>query len=92
MWLQDALPLNLNKDDTHHPMARIMIYGHDSAVPWSSNVQDIDDLSSALHSALLALIQAPRPRPIILMGHSLGGLIIKKVNRVDLCSRLFFPI
>ncbi|KAM0255602.1 hypothetical protein ACHAQJ_005606 [Trichoderma viride] len=78
MWLQDALPFDLTNDDSHRPMARVMIYGHNSAVPGSRSVQDIDDLSSALHSGLLALIKAPRPRPIILMGHSLGGLIVKK--------------
>ncbi|EHK42736.1 hypothetical protein TRIATDRAFT_300808 [Trichoderma atroviride IMI 206040] len=78
MWLQDALPFDITDDDNHHPMARIMIYGHNSAVPRSNSVQDIDDLSSALHSSLLSLVQAPQPKPIILMGHSLGGLIIKK--------------
>ncbi|PON29166.1 hypothetical protein TGAM01_v202273 [Trichoderma gamsii] len=78
MWLQDALPYDITNDDSHHPMARVMIYGHNSAVPGSNSVQDIDDLSSALHSGLLTLIQAQQPKPIILMGHSLGGLIIKK--------------
>lgn len=79
MWLQDALPYDITDNKSCHPRARIMIYGHNSAVPGSSNVQDIDDLSSALHSGLLALMRAPKPKPIILMGHSLGGLIIKKV-------------
>lgn len=80
VWLQDALPYDITNNDSHHPMGRIMIYGHNSAVPRSSSVQGIDDLSSALHSGLLALMQAPQPKPIVLMGHSLGGLIIKKVS------------
>ncbi|KAL7784567.1 hypothetical protein V8C37DRAFT_395679 [Trichoderma ceciliae] len=78
MWLQDSLPFDLTNEDNHRPMARIMIYGHKSTVPGSRSVQNVDDLSTALHSSLLALIQAPRTRPIILMGHSLGGLIVKK--------------
>ncbi|KAK1252361.1 hypothetical protein MKX08_003548 [Trichoderma sp. CBMAI-0020] len=86
MWLQDALPFDITDDDNHHPTARIMIYGHNSAVPRSNSVQDINDLSSALHSSLLSLIQAPQPKPIILMGHSLGGLIIKKASLFYLSS------
>ncbi|KAL7916459.1 hypothetical protein GGI35DRAFT_466067 [Trichoderma velutinum] len=78
MWLQDALPSDLINPQSNRPMARVMIYGHKSNVYKSRSVQDIDDLSTALHSNLLALIQAPRTRPIILMGHSLGGLIVKK--------------
>ncbi|KAL6690734.1 hypothetical protein J3F84DRAFT_398202 [Trichoderma pleuroticola] len=78
MWLQDALPSDLINTHSNRPMARVMIYGHKSNVYKSRSVQDIDDLSTALHSNLLALIQAPKTRPIILMGHSLGGLIVKK--------------
>ncbi|KAL6900169.1 hypothetical protein GGI43DRAFT_60665 [Trichoderma evansii] len=78
MWLQDALAFDLTNGDTRRPMARIMIHGHNSTVSESNSVQDIRDLSSALHSSLLALTQTPRLKPIILIGHSLGGLIIKK--------------
>ncbi|OTA03428.1 hypothetical protein A9Z42_0038970 [Trichoderma parareesei] len=78
MWLQDALPSDLTNIQTGRPMARIMIYGHKSTVPGSRSVQDIDDLATTLHSNLLALVEGPRTRPIILMGHSLGGLIVKK--------------
>lgn len=92
MWLQDALPFDITTADSHHPMARIMIYGHNSAVPRSSSVQDIDDLSSALHSGLLALIQAPQPKPIILVGHSLGGLIIKKASLLNQRQDCHSPI
>lgn len=82
MWLQDALSSDLTNFQTGRPMARIMIYGHKSTVPGSRSVQDIDDLATALHSNLLALVESPRTRPIILMGHSLGGLIVKKVSEV----------
>ncbi|RFU75120.1 hypothetical protein TARUN_7122 [Trichoderma arundinaceum] len=78
MWLQDSLPFDLTNDDSHRPIARVMIYGHKSTVNKSNSVQDIDDLATALHSSLLALSQNSRAKPIILMGHSLGGLIIKK--------------
>ncbi|KAL7815934.1 hypothetical protein V8C44DRAFT_323407 [Trichoderma aethiopicum] len=78
MWLQDALASDLTNVQSGRPMARVMIYGHKSTVPGSRSVQDIDDLATALHSNLLALVESPRTRPIILMGHSLGGLIVKK--------------
>ncbi|ETS03352.1 hypothetical protein M419DRAFT_75284 [Trichoderma reesei RUT C-30] len=78
MWLQDALSSDLINVQTGRSMARIMIYGHKSTVPGSRSVQDIDDLATALHSNLLALVEGQRTRPIILMGHSLGGLIVKK--------------
>lgn len=82
MWLQDALSSDLINVQTGRSMARIMIYGHKSTVPGSRSVQDIDDLATALHSNLLALVEGQRTRPIILMGHSLGGLIVKKVSEV----------
>ncbi|KAH0497442.1 hypothetical protein TgHK011_004743 [Trichoderma gracile] len=78
MWLQDALSSDLINARSGRPMARIMIYGHKSMVPGSRSVQNIDDLATALHSNLLALVEGSRTRPIILMGHSLGGLIVKK--------------
>jgi hypothetical protein len=27
MWLRDALPFDLTREDTYRPMARVMIYG-----------------------------------------------------------------
>ncbi|UKZ83246.1 hypothetical protein TrVFT333_011053 [Trichoderma virens FT-333] len=59
-------------------MARVMIYGHESGVAGSRNMQNLEDLATAFHSSLIALAASPTTRPIILIGHSLGGLIIKQ--------------
>ncbi|KAL7793636.1 hypothetical protein V8C37DRAFT_103220 [Trichoderma ceciliae] len=79
MWLRDSLPGDLTSETNNKPMARVMIYGYESAVAQSKNMQNLEDLATTFHSSLLALAVAPTTRPIILIGHSLGGLIIKQV-------------
>ncbi|KAL7913986.1 hypothetical protein GGI35DRAFT_475827 [Trichoderma velutinum] len=78
MWLRDSLPGHLTSETDNRPMARVMIYGYESAVAQSKNMQNLEDLATAFHSSLLALAAGPTTRPIILVGHSLGGLIIKQ--------------
>ncbi|KAL7936536.1 hypothetical protein V8C35DRAFT_295770 [Trichoderma chlorosporum] len=78
MWLRDSLPGYLTSETDNRPMARIMIYGYESAVAFSQNMQNIEDLATTFHSSLLALAAGPTTRPILLIGHSLGGLIIKQ--------------
>ncbi|KAL6819172.1 hypothetical protein V8C40DRAFT_252626 [Trichoderma camerunense] len=78
MWLRDSLPGYLTSETDNKPMARVMIYGYESAVPQSKNMQNLEDLATTFHSSLLALAAGPTTRPIILIGHSLGGLIIKQ--------------
>ncbi|KAH7018577.1 uncharacterized protein B0I36DRAFT_336238 [Microdochium trichocladiopsis] len=66
------------------PIARVMIYGYSSPVAGSSSVQNVDDLAGQLRQQLLALVAARpngdhRPqRPIVILSHSLGGLILKE--------------
>lgn len=79
MWLLDALPYDLKDAQTGRPMARIMIYGHESTVADSNSFQGLDDIALAFRDALLPLTSTFVIRPIILMGHSLGGLIAKQV-------------
>lgn len=79
MWLRDSLPHDL-LSETGQRMARVMIYGYESGVADSKNTQNIEDLATSFHSSLLALATAPTTRPIILIAHSLGGLIVKQVN------------
>jgi surfactin synthase thioesterase subunit len=63
-------------------MARIMIYGYESDVVNSSNTQNLEDLATTLHNSLLAIAAGSKLKPIIFVGHSLGGLIIKQVGNV----------
>ncbi|KAH7013689.1 hypothetical protein EDB80DRAFT_863617 [Ilyonectria destructans] len=77
MWLRDSLPHDL-LSETGQRMARVMIYGYESGVADSKNTQNIEDLATTFHSSLLALATPPATRPIILIAHSLGGLIVKQ--------------
>lgn len=63
-------------------MARIMIYGYESDVLNSNNMQNIEDLATTLHNSLLAIATGSTLKPIIFIGHSLGGLVIKQVGNV----------
>ncbi|KAK1246563.1 hypothetical protein MKX08_000365 [Trichoderma sp. CBMAI-0020] len=79
MWLRDSLPYDLTSENTNKPMARIMIYGYESGVVNSSNMQNLEDLATTLHNSLLAIATGSKLKPIIFLGHSLGGLIIKQL-------------
>ncbi|KAK7397941.1 hypothetical protein QQX98_012695, partial [Neonectria punicea] len=78
MWLRDALPYDLTWEDTDNPMARVMVYGYESRVAQSKSMQNLEDLATSFHNSLLALASAATTRPIILIAHSLGGLIVKQ--------------
>lgn len=78
MWLRDSLPFDLIWEDTGRPMARSMIYGYESTVAQSENIQNLEDLATSFHASMLALERGAIPRPVILVAHSLGGLIVKQ--------------
>lgn len=80
MWLRDSLPFDLIWEDTGRPMARSMIYGYESTVAQSENIQNLEDLATSFHASMLALERGAIPRPVILVAHSLGGLIVKQVS------------
>jgi len=80
MWLRDSLPYDLTRENTGRPMARVMTYGYESTVAQSKNIQNLEDLATSFHSSLLALVSTPVVRPLILVAHSLGGLIVKQVS------------
>ncbi|KAM0433914.1 hypothetical protein ACHAPT_003858 [Fusarium lateritium] len=78
MWLRDSLPYDITREDTDDPIARVMIYGYESSVAQSKSMQNLEDLATSFHNSLLALASSPTTRPIILVAHSLGGLIVKQ--------------
>ena len=79
MWLRDALPYDLTLEGNGNPTARVMIYGYDSSIPGSENMQNLEDLAASFHSSILALVGSSI-KPVILIAHSLGGLIVKQVR------------
>jgi triacylglycerol esterase/lipase EstA (alpha/beta hydrolase family) len=73
MWLP-------NDSDFEH--VRIWSFGYDSVYSKKkSDVLDIDDFGKALLSALSSSkCLGSTETPIVLIGHSMGGLVIKKVR------------
>lgn len=82
MWLRDALPSDLTRDNSDQPMARIMIYGYRSKVANGDNAQNVGDLAIALLQTLSVL---DGRKPLVVIAHSLGGLIVKEVRPQTLC-------
>ncbi|GFF48132.1 hypothetical protein IFM46972_08474 [Aspergillus udagawae] len=72
MWLRDALPFNF-------PNARILIYGYDTQTVLSSSFQNLTDLGKRLRTGVKGIRKPSEFRPILFIGHSLGGLVIKEV-------------
>lgn len=91
MWLRDSLPHDLTSETNDEPMARVMIYGYESTVTGSKSMQNLEDFATKFNASLQTLANAMTIRPIILIGHSLGGLIIKQVSCSSL-HMLFFLI
>lgn len=77
MWLRDGLGESVCSDDSEKPMARVMTYGYDSKLHESSSFQHIGDLATALHQHLSSV---EVKKPLVFVGHSLGGLIIKEAS------------
>lgn len=78
MWLRDSLPYDLTSETK--PIARVMIYGYESTVAESKSMQNLEDFATKLNVSMQTLMNGATIRPIILIGHSLGGLIIKEVS------------
>ncbi|KAH8154983.1 uncharacterized protein LAJ45_01516 [Morchella importuna] len=71
MWLKHFLPKAC-------PRARIMAFNHNSAWDINAPVKSVDVCGQQLLDALNTS-RAETDRPIIFIGHSFGGIIIKKV-------------
>ncbi len=71
MWLTDSLPRDM-------PTARVMIYGYESGLQGSTNFASLEDFASSLYVSLCRLLQSEGRKRLVLIGHSLGGLLIKE--------------
>ncbi|KAF2398705.1 hypothetical protein EJ06DRAFT_89082 [Trichodelitschia bisporula] len=73
LWLKDFLPRKL-------PNARIMTFGYDSRLAFSGSTADLDDFALSLLNRLSdhRRTKASIDRPLIFVGHSLGGIVVKK--------------
>ncbi|KXJ87108.1 hypothetical protein Micbo1qcDRAFT_185729 [Microdochium bolleyi] len=80
MWLRDDLPEGIVDEKTQRSMARIMTYGYNSRVANSNSHDNLATLANRFNLSLKALADAPTVKPIILIAHSLGGLIVKQVR------------
>ncbi|KXJ87252.1 P-loop containing nucleoside triphosphate hydrolase protein, partial [Microdochium bolleyi] len=90
MWLRDSLPRHLVGRDTGRPMARVLIYGYGSPVAGSTSMQNVDDIAGRLRHGLADLVvlgDDRRPRPMLLISHSLGGLIAKQAASSERVSK-----
>lgn len=78
MWLRDALPRDLSRAGVH---ARVLIYGYDSRLIKSDSFEEISDLGSTFERKIVQLTQDATGsvnRNLILLGHSLGGILVKQ--------------
>ncbi|KAK2055217.1 hypothetical protein LY76DRAFT_520869, partial [Colletotrichum caudatum] len=73
VWLRDFLPKDV-------PNSRVLIYGYDTRLEDSRWKQSIEDLGGILLERLVAFRARDGTirRPLIFIGHSLGGLLVKE--------------
>ncbi|WYZ38338.1 hypothetical protein EsH8_III_000252 [Colletotrichum jinshuiense] len=73
VWLRDFLPHDV-------PNIRVLLYGYDTTLPGSLSRQSIEDLGRIFVERVAAFRagDGTTRRPLIFIGHSLGGLLIKE--------------
>ena len=78
-WLRDFLPGQLRDSDIN---PRVMCYGYDASTAFSKSVLAIHNVAEDLLDRLRLCRKRndEKQRPIILIAHSLGGLVVKKVE------------
>ncbi|KAI0125986.1 hypothetical protein BJ170DRAFT_633363 [Xylariales sp. AK1849] len=72
VWLRDYLP-----DDVSN--VRVLLYGYDTKLSKSDSRKSIEDMGKILLESITAFrANSGANRPVIFIGHSLGGLLIKE--------------
>ncbi|KAG8751753.1 hypothetical protein FRC14_007632 [Serendipita sp. 396] len=71
MWLKEYLPKDF-------PAARIMAFEYNSRWLYEADFQGLGEHASALLDALVEQRQHSFSRPILFIGHSYGGLVVKQ--------------
>ncbi|TGJ85994.1 hypothetical protein E0Z10_g2737 [Xylaria hypoxylon] len=75
MWIRDALPKHIHG-------IRAVIYGYETRLTGNQSIERIKDLASKLIALLTAYKWASRSsKPVIFLGHSLGGLVLRDALR-----------
>ncbi|KAL0632553.1 hypothetical protein Q9L58_008574 [Maublancomyces gigas] len=93
MWLRDFIPEDLQENLLN---ARVLTYGYDTKLAGSKSNAYIDDFAKQFLEAVTDARHKDPRRPIIFIGHSLGGLVIKQalINADDdtlrSCYGIFF--
>lgn len=77
MWPRDGLPQELVYED--RKVARVLTYGYVSGLSDKNNVQSVTDIAEAFSSNLSDLLSKADTKPIVFIGHSMGGVVIKQV-------------
>ncbi|KAI9720649.1 MAG: hypothetical protein M1812_002829 [Candelaria pacifica] len=71
LWLRDFLPERL-------PRARVLLYGYNSNVAFSSSSAGVREFADNLLERLYYKRKKAPSRPVIFVCHSLGGIIVKE--------------
>ncbi|KAJ2985996.1 hypothetical protein NUW58_g5244 [Xylaria curta] len=72
IWLRDYLPNDVSG-------LRVLLYGYDTNLLKSDSRKSIEDMGKMLLESVTAFrADSQAKRPVILIGHSLGGLLIKE--------------
>ncbi|KAF8247235.1 hypothetical protein K440DRAFT_551663 [Wilcoxina mikolae CBS 423.85] len=75
LWLRDLLPKEV-------PNTRIFTFGYDARVAGTKSVSRIPDIATILLSNISMEVDEDRPKPIIFICHSLGGIVCKKAIHI----------
>ncbi|KAL1626746.1 hypothetical protein SLS56_006739 [Neofusicoccum ribis] len=80
LWLRDSIPIKMAAASTN---ARIFSYGYNANTAFSRAVTDITDEAAMLLDRIKSERKSTneRKRPLIFIAHSLGGILVKKVQR-----------
>ncbi|KAI1196532.1 hypothetical protein F5X97DRAFT_325365 [Nemania serpens] len=71
LWLRDDLPKQL-------PDSRVFLYQYNSTAWYGKDKSNFVDKANALLEAIRLKRRSDEKRPLLLLGHSLGGLLIKQ--------------